>query len=223
MIIDYKHVNIYQLDGKRILTDVDFQVSDGEFVYIIGRVGSGKSSLLKTIYQELYIDEADQAKVLDFDLLAIKRKHVPALRRQMGTVFQDFQLLADRSVWKNLQFVLTATGWKRKKEIAQRIEEVLTDVGMLEKKDCMPYELSGGEQQRIAIARAILNSPRLIVADEPTANLDAETAQGIMELLRDISDKGTAVVMSTHNLSLLNSYPGTVYSCQDGRMEKQKN
>ena len=221
MIIEYKHANIYQIDGKPILTDVDFEVEDGEFVYIIGRVGSGKSSLLKTIYQELYIDEAEQAEVLGYDLLTLKRKHVPALRRQMGIVFQDFQLLADRSVWKNLYFVLNATEWK-KKDIVQRIDEVLADVGMSEKKDCMPYELSGGEQQRVAIARAILNSPRLIVADEPTANLDTETANGIMELLRGISEKGTAVVMSTHNLTLLDNYPGTVYKCQDGKMEKQK-
>ena len=222
MIIEYKHTNIYQLDGRAILTDVNFEVGDGEFVYIIGRVGSGKSSLLKTIYQELYIDEAEQAEVLGYDLLTLKRKHVPSLRRQMGIIFQDFQLLSDRSVWKNLYFVLNATGWK-KKAIAQRIDEVLADVGMTEKKDCMPYELSGGEQQRIAIARAILNTPKLIVADEPTANLDSETADGIMDLLRSISEKGTAVVMSTHNLSLLDNYPGTVYKCQDGKIEKQEN
>ena len=222
MIIEYKHTNIYQLDGRAILTDVNFEVGDGEFVYIIGRVGSGKSSLLKTIYQELYIDEAEQAEVLGYDLLTLKRKHVPSLRRQMGIVFQDFQLLSDRSVWKNLYFVLNATGWK-KKAIAQRIDEVLADVGMTEKKDSMPYELSGGEQQRIAIARAILNTPKLIVADEPTANLDSETADGIMDLLRSISEKGTAVVMSTHNLSLLDNYPGTVYKCQDGKIEKQEN
>lgn len=222
MIIEYKHTNIYQLDGRAILTDVNFEVGDGEFVYIIGRVGSGKSSLLKTIYQELYIDEAEQAEVLGYDLLTLKRKHVPSLRRQMGIVFQDFQLLSDRSVWKNLYFVLNATGWK-KKAIAQRIDEVLADVGMTEKKGCMPYELSGGEQQRIAIARAILNTPKLIVADEPTANLDSETADGIMDLLRSISEKGTAVVMSTHNLSLLDNYPGTVYKCQDGKIEKQEN
>ena len=222
MIIEYKHTNIYQLDGRAILTDVNFEVGDGEFVYIIGRVGSGKSSLLKTIYQELYIDEAEQAEVLGYDLLTLKRKHVPSLRRQMGIVFQDFQLLSDRSVWKNLYFVLNATGWK-KKAIAQRIDEVLADVGMTEKKDWMPYELSAGEQQRIAIARAILNTPKLIVADEPTANLDSETADGIMDLLRSISEKGTAVVMSTHNLSLLDNYPGTVYKCQDGKIEKQEN
>ncbi|MCR4604248.1 MAG: ATP-binding cassette domain-containing protein [Prevotella sp.] len=223
MLIDYKHANIYQLDGTLVLSDVDFQVNDGEFVYIIGRVGSGKSSLLKTIYQELYIDEAENAQVFDYDLLTLKRKHVPALRRQMGIVFQDFQLLADRTVRKNLHFVLKATGWKDKDDIAQRTEEVLKEVSMTEKADRMPHELSGGEQQRIAIARAILNSPQLIVADEPTANLDAETAKGIMELMQTISEEGTAIVMSTHNTSLLDQYPGTIYKCIDGRLEKMEN
>ena len=151
-------------------------------------------------------------------MLPVKRKQIPALRRQMGIVFQDFQLLADRTVRKNLQFVLKATGW-RKEDIANRIEEVLADVGMADKIDVMPHELSGGEQQRVAIARAILNRPSLIIADEPTANLDAETAEGIMQLLRSISFKGTAVVMSTHNISLIEQYPGTVYRCIDGRLE----
>ena len=217
MLINYQNASICQLDGKEILSGVDFQVDDGEFVYITGKVGSGKSSLLKTIYQELYIDEADSAEVLGFDLLTLKRKHIPALRRQMGIVFQDFQLLADRTVHKNLQFVLEATRWQ-KKDIPQRIEEVLADVGMTQKGDCMPHELSGGEQQRVAIARAILNTPRLIVADEPTANLDAETASGIMDLLKGIAQKGTAVVMSTHNIRLLDSYAGIVFKCHDGKL-----
>ena len=220
MLIDYKQANIIQVDGKAVLTDVDFQVDDGAFVYIIGRVGSGKSSLLKTIYQELDIDEAIKADVLDFDLLTLKRRHVPALRRQMGIVFQDFQLLADRNVYKNLMFVLKSTGWKDKSEMAERITEVLDNVGMADKRDRMPHELSGGEQQRIAIARAILNSPRLIVADEPTGNLDNETALGIMELLHNIAKKGTAIVMSTHNTSIIEHFPGIVYRCQDGRLEK---
>ena len=220
MIIDYRHANIYQLDGTSILSDVDIQISEGEFVYIIGRVGSGKSSLLKTFYQELYVEEAEKAHVLDYDLLTLKRKHIPALRRQMGIVFQDFQLLADRTVYKNLLFVLKATGWKKKNAPEVRINEVLSLVGMADKSDRMPHELSGGEQQRIAIARAILNNPRLIVADEPTANLDSETADGIMQLLRTISDAGTAVVMSTHNTALISHYPGTVYQCHDGLLEK---
>ncbi|MBQ9357573.1 MAG: ATP-binding cassette domain-containing protein [Prevotella sp.] len=222
MIIDYKKATICQLDGTTILSDVDFQVNDGEFVYIIGRVGSGKSSLLKTIYQELYIDEAEKATVFDHNLLTLKRRHVPALRRQMGIVFQDFQLLADRSVRRNLQFVLKATGWKGKANMNDRIDEVLSLVGMGEKADRMPHELSGGEQQRIALARSILNSPKLIVADEPTANLDSETAKGIMDLLRSFANDGTAIIMSTHNTALLDLYPGTVYKCEDGHLSKEK-
>lgn len=218
MLIEYKHVNIDQIDGKRVLTDVDFHVSDGEFVYIIGRVGSGKSSLLKSLYNEIDIYEADKAEVLGEDMLTLKRKQVPALRRQMGIVFQDFQLLSDRSVYSNLRFVLKATGWKGKEEINARIADVLESVGMSEKRNKMPHELSGGEQQRIAIARAILNSPKLIVADEPTGNLDPETANGIMELLRQVSQTGTAIVMTTHNMPLLDMYPGIVYHCKDGQL-----
>ena len=198
-------------------------MSNGEFVYIIGKVGSGKSSLLKTIYAELFIDEGEEAKVLDQDMLTLKLKQVPAIRRQLGVVFQDFQLLADRSVLKNLQFVLKATGWKDKKEMQERIEKVLSDVGMSEKINKMPHELSGGEKQRIAIARAILNSPKLIVADEPTANLDPETADGIMQLMRQISQTGTAVIMSTHNMPLLDKYPGIVYRCFDEHLEEVTN
>ena len=165
MIISYKKASIKQKDGIEVLKDVDFCVDDGEFVYIIGRVGSGKSTLLKTIYCELDIDEAEEASVLDHDLLTLKRKHIPDLRRKMGIVFQDFQLLGDRSVEKNLEFVLKATGWKDREERDKRIDQVLGDVGLTDKKDKMPHELSGGEQQRVALARAILNSPRLIVAD----------------------------------------------------------
>ena len=223
MLIEYKKVTVFQKDGIPVLKDVDFHVSNGEFVYIIGKVGSGKSSLLKTIYAELFIDEGEEAKVLDQDMLTLKLKQVPAIRRQLGVVFQDFQLLADRSVLKNLQFVLKATGWKDKKEIQERIEKVLSDVGMSEKINKMPHELSGGEKQRIAIARAILNSPKLIVADEPTANLDPETADGIMQLMRQISQTGTAVIMSTHNMPLLDKYPGIVYRCFDEHLEEVTN
>ncbi len=218
MLVEYKKVTITQIDGKEVLKDIDFQVDDSEFVYIIGRVGSGKSSLLKTIYGELYIDEAEKAIVLDNDMMTIRQKDIPALRRQMGIVFQDFQLLADRSVERNLQFVLRATGWKDREERDNRIGQVLRDVGLTDKGDKMPHELSGGEQQRVAIARAILNRPKLIVADEPTANLDPMTADGIMQLLRHISETGTAVVMSTHNIPLLDKYPGIVYKCEDGKM-----
>ncbi len=219
MLINYKNVTVCQQDGEEILKGVDFHVDEGEFVYLIGRVGSGKSSLLKTIYQELYIEEADEATVLDIDIKHIRRKHIPALRRQMGIIFQDFQLLTDRTVYKNLRFVLRATGW-RKDQVDLRIDEVLTMVGMKDKMLRMPHELSGGEQQRIAIARALLNSPKLIVADEPTGNLDAETADGIMALLREISQNGTAVIMTTHNMPLLDKYPGIVYRCQDGKVEE---
>jgi cell division transport system ATP-binding protein len=219
MLINYKNVTVCQQDGEEILKGVDFHVDEGEFVYLIGRVGSGKSSLLKTIYQELYVEEADEATVLDMDIRRIRRKHIPALRRQMGIIFQDFQLLTDRTVYKNLRFVLRATGW-RKDQVDLRIDEVLTMVGMKDKMLRMPHELSGGEQQRIAIARALLNSPKLIVADEPTGNLDAETADGIMSLLRAISQRGTAVIMTTHNMPLLDKYPGIVYRCHDGKVEE---
>ncbi len=217
MLIDYQKINIYQQD-KLVLKNVDFHVDEGEFIYIIGKVGSGKSSLLKTIYCELDVegDEAEKAEVLGRDLKSIRRKDVPALRKEMGIIFQDFQLLHDRSVYKNLLFVLKATGWKDKKEINQRIDEVLNAVGMIEKKDSMPHELSGGEQQRIAIARALLNHPKIIIADEPTGNLDPETANRIVKLLKDITAQGTAVVMSTHNIPMLDRYPGIVYRCKDG-------
>ena len=219
MLVDYQKANIYQADNL-ILQDVDFHVDEGEFIYIIGKVGSGKSSLLKTIYCELDIDEDDAQKVevLGRDLKTLKRKEVPALRKEMGIIFQDFQLLHDQSVYQNLRFVLRATGWKDKAEIANRIGEVLNAVGMTEKKDKMPNELSGGEQQRIAIARSLLNNPKMIVADEPTGNLDPETANHIVGLLKEITKTGTAVVMSTHNISMLDKYPGIVYRCKDGHM-----
>ena len=220
MLISYKKANIYQRHGIRVLKDVNFQVEEGQFVYIIGRVGSGKTSLLRTLYFELDMDEADEAKVFDYDLLNLRQKDIPGLRRQMGVVFQDFQLLGDRTVYKNLQFVLKATGWKKKDDIDQRINEVLSDVGLQDKIEKMPHELSGGEQQRVAIARAILNTPKLIIADEPTGNLDPETAENIIELLRQICQTGTAVVMATHNMPLLDKYPGVVYRCAGGKMEE---
>ena len=220
MLIDYKKVDIYHKDGAPVLHDVNFHVDEGEFIYIIGRVGSGKSSLLKTIYFEMDVeDEAENAFVLNHDLRHLKRKNVPALRRQMGIIFQDFQLLSDRTVYENLKFVLKATGWKKKNEIDERIKDVLEDVDMQDFADRFPHELSGGEQQRIAIARAILNRPKLIVADEPTGNLDQETQASIIQLLRQVTQTGTAVVMTTHNIALLKDYPGIVYRCIDGRLE----
>jgi cell division transport system ATP-binding protein len=178
-------------------------------------VGSGKSSLLKTFYGELDIAAGEKAEVLEYDMRTIKRKYIPALRRKLGIVFQDFQLLTDRTVTDNLKFVLKATGWKNKLEIDNRIEEVLELVGMESKGYKFPHELSGGEQQRIVLARAILNNPTIVLADEPTGNLDEETGHHIVELLRHISTKGTAVVMTTHNLQLVRDYPGIVYRCED--------
>lgn len=219
MLIDYQQATIYQQD-KQILADVDFHVENGEFIYIVGKVGSGKSSLLKTLYCELdlYAEDCNKAEVLGRNLLTLKRKDIPALRKEMGIIFQDFQLLHERSVAQNLRFVLQATGWKNKKDMEQRINEVLENVGMLEKKDCMPHELSGGEQQRVVIARALLNHPQIIIADEPTGNLDPETATEIVKLLREATQTGTAVVMSTHNIPMLDKFPGIVYRCKDGKL-----
>lgn len=217
MLIEYKNEKVVQVDGTEVLEGVDFHVDEGEFVYIIGRVGSGKSSLLKTFYCELGSTEADKAEVLGRDLRKIRPKEIPGLRREMGVIFQDFRLLPDRSVYDNLRFVLKATGWK-KKDTDQRIKEVLEDVGMGAFAAKMPHELSGGEQQRIAIARAILNKPRLIIADEPTGNLDPETADGIICLLKEISHAGAAVVLTTHNMPLLKKYPGIVYRADNGHL-----
>ena len=219
MLVDYQKVNIYQ-GGELILKDVEFSVDTDQFIYIIGKVGSGKSSLLKTMYCELDIpkQETQKAEILGRDLLTLKRRDIPALRKEMGIIFQDFQLLHDRSVFKNLQFILHSTGWKSNKDINNRIEQVLSDVGMSDKKDKYPHELSGGEQQRIAIARAVLNTPKIIIADEPTGNLDPETANNIVELLRKITESGTSVIMSTHNISMLKKYPGIIYKCEDGSL-----
>lgn len=222
MIINYKNASIRQKDGIEVLKGVDFHVADGEFVYIIGRVGSGKSTLLKTVYCELDIDEADEALVLDHDLLTLKRKHIPDLRRKMGIVFQDFQLLRDRTVHRNLDFVLRSTGWKKQAEREQRIVEVLEMVKLADKKDKFIYELSGGEQQRICIARAILNNPKVILADEPTGNLDAENGELILALLDEIRRQNhTAVIISTHNLQWPEYFPGTVYRCDEAKLIKE--
>ena len=217
MLIDYQNVSIYQAE-KCVLQSVNFHVDEGEFAYLIGKVGSGKSSLLKTLYCELDLveGETDKAEILGRDLKTIRRKDIPALRKELGIIFQDFQLLHDRTVRKNFEFVLKATGWKNKKDRDKRIEEVLNEVGMIEKIDKMPHELSGGEQQRVAIARALLNNPKIIIADEPTGNLDPETASNIVSLLKDITKQGTAVVMTTHNIPMLDKFPGIVYRCKDG-------
>lgn len=212
-IIDYKNVEVLRKE-LLVLKNVNFQLEEGQFVYLIGRVGSGKSSLMKTMYAEVPI-EMGEARIFDYDLSAIRRKDVPMLRRQIGVVFQDFQLLSDRSVYDNLLFVLKATGWKNKTDIDERINEVLSKVGMEHKSYKMPHELSGGEQQRIAIARALLNRPKLILADEPTGNLDQETGHQIMSLLHRICAEGTAVIMATHNIQLTEDFPARVVKCED--------
>lgn len=220
MLIEYNNVDIYQQD-EIVLKNVDFCIDKGEFAYIIGKVGSGKSSLLKSFYGELdlYKEDCEKAEILGKNLLTIHRKDIPKLRRRLGLIFQDFQLLHDRTVYQNLLFVLKATGWKNKTKMEDRIDEVLQIVGLPEKKNKMPHELSGGEQQRIAIARSILNQPEIIIADEPTGNLDNETAEYIVKLLKNITQKGTAVIMSTHNISMLDKFPGIVYSCMDGEIK----
>lgn len=208
-LLSYKDVYINQ-EEHHVLEGVNLEVKAGDFVYLIGTVGSGKTSLLKTIYSELDITSGE-ASVLGHNLRTIKQKEIPALRRRLGIVFQDFQLLIDRTVQQNLAFVLRATGWKSKETIKERVLEVLEQVGMSGKGYKMPHELSGGEQQRIVIARAILNKPELILADEPTGNLDPETGKQIVELLRSICAQGSTIIMTTHNLHLLESYPGIVY------------
>ena len=211
-IVDYNRVEILRKELV-VLKNVTFSIEKGEFAYLVGRVGSGKSSLLKSMYAEIPIPEGD-ATVLDYDLTRIKRRDVPMLRRKMGIVFQDFQLLTDRSVYDNLKFVLQATGWKGRGEMNDRIDEVLGSVGMRNKSYKMPHELSGGEQQRIVIARALLNRPQLVLADEPTGNLDPETSRQIVSLLYEIAEGGTAVIMATHNLRLIEGFPGRVFRCE---------
>ena len=220
-IIRYQDVSIRQ-QGLEILENVNLTIPKGEFIYFIGKVGSGKTSLLKTLYGELEI-HAGQAEVMEYDLTSIKQKHIPDLRRRLGIVFQDFQLLTDRTIHANLEFVLRATGWKNKVDIHTRIEEVLEQVGMSGKGYKMPNELSGGEQQRIVIARAILNKPELILADEPTGNLDVETGHSIVKLLKEICAQGSAILMITHNLNLLTEYPGKVYRFANHHIEEVTN
>ena len=200
--------------GDMVLSDVNLEVYPGEMVYLIGRVGSGKSSLLKTLYAELPLKEG-MGRVVGFDLRRIRRKDVPYLRRRIGIVFQDYQLLTDRSVFHNLRFVLRATGWKNELQIRSKIAEVLDMVNLQNKEYKMPYQLSGGEQQRLAIARALLNNPQVILADEPTGNLDPQTGKQIVALLHEICNEGTAVIMTTHNHYLVREFPGRVLLCNE--------
>ena len=219
MILSYKNINIYQGDHQ-VLTNVNITVEEGEMVYLVGQVGSGKSSLLKTFYAEVPC-EGEEANVLGYNMLKFKTKQQPALRREMGIVFQDFQLLTDRTVFENLNFALKATGSNKKAERVARIQEVLKQVKMEEKADNFIFELSGGEQQRICIARAILNNPKVILADEPTGNLDAENGELVMALLDEIRRQNhTAVITSTHNMQWIDYFPGTVYKCQNNELIK---
>ena len=218
-LIIYKDVEICQ-EEQIVLKDVNVTISSGEMVYLLGKVGSGKSSFMKTIYGELPI-EGTEATALEYDLLTLRRRDIPYLRRKVGVVFQDFQLLVDRNVEENLMFVLKATGWKDKQAMKNNIHDVLMQVGMAEKAYKMPYQLSGGEQQRVVIARALLNAPGLILADEPTGNLDPETGKGIMELLYSISKAGMTVIMSTHNHAWPEQYLGRKLQFADGKISEQ--
>ncbi len=219
MLIHLKDANIV-VEDKLLLEKVCFEVDENEFVYIIGRVGSGKSSLLKSLYGELALSGNGEGCILDFDLYKLKRKRIPALRKQLGIVFQDFQLLGDRTIEENLNFVLRSTGWKKKQERRKRIDEVLEVVGLQDKLHQYPHQLSGGEQQRVSIARALLNHPKIILADEPTGNLDKETGEGVVGMLQQVCERGTAVVMVTHNLNLLQRFPGVVYRCENNRVSE---
>ena len=214
MLVDYKNVTINRQD-KAVLRNISFSLGPGTFYYLVGRVGSGKSSLMKSMYADVPMFSGDAAMVMDYDLLNIKSKEIPFLRRKIGIVFQDFQLLQDRSVFSNLEFVMKATGWKERDEIEKRVKDVLAEVGMVNKSYKMPYELSGGEQQRIVIARALINNPKLILADEPTGNLDPQTGYHIINLLQQLAERGHTVLMATHNLQLLDDFPGKLFRCAD--------
>ena len=216
-IISYRNVDIDR-GKKSVLQDVTFSLNEGEFHYLVGRVGSGKSSLLKSMYADIPINKGNEASVIGFDLLHLKKREIPYLRRKIGIVFQDFQLLQDRSVHSNLEFVLKATGWKNKVDRERRIDEVLALVKMSNKSYKMPHELSGGEQQRIVIARALLNKPKLILADEPTGNLDPQTGYHIVSLLHELVDSGNSVLMATHNLQLVEDFPGKLLRCEQKKL-----
>lgn len=220
-VIKLENASIYQEDYL-VLEDVNFELKKGEFTFLIGKTGSGKSSLLQTLYAELPLKKGE-GKVYDYDLRKIKTKEIPYLRRKLGIVFQDFQLLTDRNVHDNLSFVLKATGWKNKKDIEERILEVLQKVGLQDKIEKLPNQLSGGEQQRIVIARALLNNPDIILADEPTGNLDPDTSEEIMQLLFQIKESGRAIVMATHNYNILKKYSEKTYQCIDKKLILQEN
>lgn len=218
VILKLENVSVFQKDIL-VLTDVNLTLGTGEFVYLVGSTGAGKSSLMKTLYADLHLRQGE-ALVAGFDVSRIKPKEIPMLRRKLGIVFQDFQLLGDRSVNDNISFVMQATGWHDQEAMRHRMNEVLDKVGMITKGFKMPHQLSGGEQQRVAIARALVNDPDLILADEPTGNLDPATSDGIMQLLFDISRSGRSVLMATHNYALLRKYPARILRCEAGRVEE---
>ena len=215
-ILSLKNVTIYQ-EGKTILSQVNLEVNHGEFLYIIGKTGSGKSTLMKTLYGDLALTEGE-GHIVDFDLATLKENDIPFLRRKIGIVFQDFKLLPDRTVKDNMLFVLKATGWVDNDEMQQKIDEVLDKVGMKEFGNKMPHQLSGGEQQRVAIARALLNDPELILADEPTGNLDPQTSAEVLEVLKNINANGKTVIMATHDYALLMKFPSKTLKCEDERI-----
>lgn len=218
-IIDYKNVELCH-DEIIVLHDINFSVDEGEFIYLCGKTGSGKSSLLKSLYANMPIKRGE-ARIFDYDLSKISRRQIPFLRRKIGVIFQDFQLLHDRSVRDNLEFVLRATGWKVARQIDDQIDLVLNTVGLPKKGYKRPHQLSGGEQQRIVIARSLLNSPQLIVADEPTGNLDPDIASEIVGLLHEISRSGTSVIMATHNMSIVNRYPAKTFVVENENIREK--
>ena len=215
-VLKLENTSIFQ-DKNLILREINIDVKKGEFVYLIGKTGSGKSSLLKTLYGDLKLNHG-KGEIVGFNLETLKDKKIPFLRRKLGIVFQDFKLLNERTVYGNLKFVLQATGWKEREKINQKIEAVLTKVNMESKKDKFPFELSGGEQQRIAIARALLNDPELILADEPTGNLDPQTSMEVMEVLQDLNKKGNTIFMATHDYALILKYPSKTLRCEDKKV-----
>lgn len=213
-VLFLRNANVYQ-DKTAVLSNVNIEVNHGEFIYLIGKTGTGKSSLMKTLYADLPLTEG-QGSIADYDLAALKEKNIPYLRRKIGIVFQDFKLLPDRNVHENMIFVLRATGWTDKNEMEEKIGEVLDKVGMKNFANKMPHQLSGGEQQRIAIARALLNDPEIILADEPTGNLDPQTSVEVMEVLRKINANGKTIIMATHDYALLLKYPAKTLKCEGG-------
>ena len=216
-VVNIVNTSIFQRNNNMVLHNLNLEVYKGDFVYLIGKTGSGKSSLLKTLYADLPLNEGE-ANVAGFDLKGIDRRQIPKLRRKLGIVFQDFQLLGDRSVYQNLEFVLKSTGWKNNDDRKQRINEVLEHVGLNRKEHKLPHELSGGEQQRVVMARALLNKPELIIADEPTGNLDPEVADDIMQMLMNINKEGTTIIMATHDYRLINKFNAKVYKCENGEI-----